>query len=389
MTIDETDPSGQPEPGARVRAPRVFLSYSHADEAVLESLLPYLNTLEDEGLVDIWSDREIKGGEQWRTKIDAALDAATIAVLLISQRFLASRFVCEEELPRILAQQQAGQMTVLPVFVEPSTVRTRSVKVRDAEGKERRIVLSEFQGFGTSGQTLSELALPERQRAFVALHERIRELATGKPIAPEAPPTPPAVEPAPTEPEPSDKERKGFPFGAVVAAVAAIVGIVLGILRWRSLDYSDAVTQFENGSRAGIRALAGHGDKGIRDLVDGLDATGESKPELFPVRTLGIIEVLRDRPAAVEKHRAALEADAARNRRKIESLATTLESDLEKNFDVDPQQAKQLRNLARVAACMNRLLGSDPPDWPELATRVRNLLRELPTCEQGPDRRSG
>lgn len=389
MTIDETDPSGQPEPGARVRAPRVFLSYSHADEAVLESLLPYLNTLEDEGLVDIWSDREIKGGEQWRTKIDAALDAATIAVLLISQRFLASRFVCEEELPRILAQQQAGQMTVLPVFVEPSTVRTRSVKVRDAEGKERRIVLSEFQGFGTPGQTLSELALPERQRAFVALHERIRELATGKPVAPEPPPTPPAVEPAATEPEPSGKERKGFPFGAVIAAVAAIVGIVLGILRWRSLDYSDAVAQFENGSRAGIRALAGHGDKGIQDLVDGLDATGESKPELFPVRTLGIIEVLRDRPAAVEKHRAALQADAARNRRKIESLATTLEADREKNVAVDRQQTEQLRNLARVAACMNRLLGSDPPDWPELAARVRTLLRELPTCEQVPDRRSG
>lgn len=382
MTIDETDPSGQPEPAAGMRAPRVFISYSHDDEEVLEALLPYLDTLRDEGLVDIWSDREIKGGEQWRAKIDAALDAATIAVLLISQRFLASRFVCREELPRILAQQQAGQMTVLPVFVEPSTVNTRSVTFRDAEGNERRIVLSEFQGFGTPGKTLSELEQPERQRAFVALHDRIRELATGEPVVPQPPPTPPR-EPAPAE------KRKGVPFGAVIAALAAIVGIVLGVLRWQSLDYKDALTQFENGSRAGIRALAGHGNKGIRDLVAGLDATGESKPALFPERTLGIIEELRERPKAVEKHRAALEAGAAKNRRKIESLATTIESDLEKNLAVDPQQTEQLGNLARVAVCMNRLLGTDSPEWPELATRVRILLRELPTCEQNPDRRSG
>src|SRR6266446_4400499 len=147
--------------------PSVFLSYSHHDDQVLESLLPYLATLEHDGLVSVWSDRHIKGGEGWYLEIEAALKAASIAVLLISQEFLASPFVRDEELPRILNRQLEGRLTVLPVFVSPSTVVSDSVVILDAGGCERRIVLSEIEGFGTPDKTLSELEPFERQRWFV------------------------------------------------------------------------------------------------------------------------------------------------------------------------------------------------------------------------------
>jgi hypothetical protein len=169
--------------------PHVFLSYSHRDDPVLESLLPFLATLDRERLVAVWSDRQIQGGERWQTEIDAALDAASIAVLLISQEFLASSFVRDEELPRILKRQLEGRLTVLPVFVSPSTVTSDSVVIRDAEGGERRIVLSEFEGFGKPDKTLSELELSALQRVFVALHDRIRALSTGRPDAIDQPPT--------------------------------------------------------------------------------------------------------------------------------------------------------------------------------------------------------
>jgi hypothetical protein len=159
--------------------PRVFVSYSHRDKSVLESLLPYLETLEREKRVTVWSDDRIRGGERWHQEIDAALNSAAVAILLISQEFLASAFVRDEELPRILERQAQGHLTVLPVFVSPSTVRSARIPIRSADGTERHIVLSEFEGFGTPDKTLSEVNVAERQRLFVDLHDRIRALSAG------------------------------------------------------------------------------------------------------------------------------------------------------------------------------------------------------------------
>ena len=140
-------------------------------------MLPFLKTLQPEGLADIWSDQELKGGDRWRDEISAALDEARIAVLLVSQSFLVAPFIRDEELPRILARQTAGALTVLPVFLSPSTVMSDEIVVRDRDARERRIELSEFQGFGSPQETLAELTHVERQRSFVRLHDRIRELA--------------------------------------------------------------------------------------------------------------------------------------------------------------------------------------------------------------------
>ena len=157
--------------------PRVFVSYSHRDSSVLESLLPFLTTLESDRLADIWSDERLRAGDQWRQELDAALDAATIAILLISQQFLASEFVREHELPRILSRQEERKLTVLPVFVSPSTASSSSITFRTADGTERQIVLSDFQGFGTPQRTLREMPRTKQERCFVALSERIRELS--------------------------------------------------------------------------------------------------------------------------------------------------------------------------------------------------------------------
>lgn len=115
--------------------------------------MPYLETLKREGRVAIWIDTGVKEGQRWRDEIEAALESASIAVLLISQEFLASPFVRDEELPRILKRQLEGRLTVLPVFLSPSTVRSASITFRGEHGRERSIVLSEFQGFGTPDKT--------------------------------------------------------------------------------------------------------------------------------------------------------------------------------------------------------------------------------------------
>jgi hypothetical protein len=96
---------------------RVFLSYSHVDERWKERLAGHLQVLGVEGLFEVWDDRRIAAGASWRQEIDAAVDQAQVAVLLISQDFLTSRFVRDVEVPRLLDRRARQGMRIVPVIV--------------------------------------------------------------------------------------------------------------------------------------------------------------------------------------------------------------------------------------------------------------------------------
>ena len=65
-------------------APSVFISYSHKDEEWKDRLVTHLGVLEKEGLLDLWDDRKIEVGDDWRPEIEKAIERADIAILLIS-----------------------------------------------------------------------------------------------------------------------------------------------------------------------------------------------------------------------------------------------------------------------------------------------------------------
>src|SRR5262249_29151659 len=101
-------------------ASRVFVSYSHEDEKWLDRLRIFLKPLVREGQIDLWSDKRITPGSEWKAEIDSALNHAAVAILLISANFLASDFIAEAELPVLLAAAERRGLIVLPVIVGPS-----------------------------------------------------------------------------------------------------------------------------------------------------------------------------------------------------------------------------------------------------------------------------
>jgi hypothetical protein len=102
---------------------KVFISYSHSDNIWLKRVLIHLKHLEKNGLIDLWVDERINAGQNWREEISKALNLAKVAILLISQEFLASDFIVDNELPPILQAAQNDHVKILQLFISPCSIQ--------------------------------------------------------------------------------------------------------------------------------------------------------------------------------------------------------------------------------------------------------------------------
>jgi hypothetical protein len=98
---------------------KIFISYSHHDEAWKDCLIPHFNTLQKHGLLEVWHDRQIEAGAHWFQEIEKAAKSARMAILLISENFFKSPFIMEKEVPWLLERQEKGLVRILPLIVEP------------------------------------------------------------------------------------------------------------------------------------------------------------------------------------------------------------------------------------------------------------------------------
>lgn len=100
---------------------KLFVSYSHKDSIWLEELRPHLKSLALEKDFDtlFWDDTQIKAGSDWMAEIGQALDAAKVAILLISKHFLSSDFITSKELPSLLTAAKQNNTLILPIILSP------------------------------------------------------------------------------------------------------------------------------------------------------------------------------------------------------------------------------------------------------------------------------
>src|SRR5262249_34673008 len=67
----------------------------------------------------LWDDTQIKPGDDWNHEIEQALASARLALLLVSADFLASEFVTDEQLPRLLSAAESRGTRILPIILTP------------------------------------------------------------------------------------------------------------------------------------------------------------------------------------------------------------------------------------------------------------------------------
>ncbi|XXT24223.1 toll/interleukin-1 receptor domain-containing protein [Sorangium sp. So ce429] len=95
----------------------VFCSYSHKDDAFREQLETHLSSLRREGLIRVWTDRQISAGQDWRATIHEQLEAAHLVLLLVSADFIDSGFCFDIELKRVIERHTTREARVIPVIV--------------------------------------------------------------------------------------------------------------------------------------------------------------------------------------------------------------------------------------------------------------------------------
>jgi hypothetical protein len=106
---------------------RIFISYSHKDQPWLDRLLVPLKPMVRDGGLRIWTDRDIPSGSLWEREIKSALDAANVAVLLISPNFMASDFIAKVELPSLLTAAKQKGLTVLWLAVSDTRYKNTGI----------------------------------------------------------------------------------------------------------------------------------------------------------------------------------------------------------------------------------------------------------------------
>ena len=146
----------------RERVPRkgVFISYAHKDDQHwLDTLLSHLSLLQRQHGIEIWTDRNIEVGARWHETIQSELDRAKVAVLLVSPDFLASNYIANDELPKMLQAAESEGMTIFWIPLRPSAYKHSPIAA--------------FQSAHSPARPLSGLSDPDLDQAFVDIGEKL------------------------------------------------------------------------------------------------------------------------------------------------------------------------------------------------------------------------
>lgn len=144
--------------------PTVFMSYSHADEAMRDRLEKHLAMLKREGLIETWHDRRIVPGQPLDPTIMAQIESADVFLFLLSVDFIDSHYCYDVEMTRALERQAAGQADVVPVILHSC--------------EWLQTPLGKFNGVPADGKPIAKASYPED--AYLEVAKAVRRVMAAR-----------------------------------------------------------------------------------------------------------------------------------------------------------------------------------------------------------------
>lgn len=162
---------------------KVFISYAHADnensdpnKRWLDRLLQQLEPLCAQGLINIWSDKEIEMGDDWHDRIQSGLSQAKAAVLLISPAFLASKYIRNSELPVLLKNAKDSGLIIIPIFLRNCLFAETKFKYPDPVKGPQELSLASLQSANPPDKPLNALLEHEQDAILLSVARRLLKL---------------------------------------------------------------------------------------------------------------------------------------------------------------------------------------------------------------------
>lgn len=148
----------------------IFISYSHKDKAWLDKLEERLQPLVPDKEISIWDDTQIRPGGEFEKEIYEAMDSAKVSILLVTESFLDSNFICEHELPRLVRYAKKKKTALFWIAIEKTQYKHTALKdiqsANDPENPLSHLSQDECERILTeiSKKIVSSADTPERKK---------------------------------------------------------------------------------------------------------------------------------------------------------------------------------------------------------------------------------
>jgi hypothetical protein len=237
---------------------QVFVSYSRKDQMWVDEknhpssdLVPWLKKkLANQGM-SLWWDAKLsdRTGDDYRTLIEAKIEGAQVAVVLISDDFFMSSFISSIELPLIKKRVEAGLLRLFPIVVShvdwDQSEYAQWIKSRHIHPSSIKPLIDIFQKPAEWSRVRSEISIALREQVTLAIasqsSSRKVEVESAEPR--QIPRAPTKTLPAPSEPRKKSSSQWVY---ALVAGVGVIAASALILPRyWNAYQANRALAELE------------------------------------------------------------------------------------------------------------------------------------------------
>lgn len=161
----------------------VFITYAHADNSDqdqskcwLKRLMVHLKPFIMRELFSVWHDQQIEAGDNWQQEIQDGLARSGAAVLLVSQNFMASEFITNNELPILLKQASEKGLVVIPIILSASSIDLVKFKYPDPKIGPKEFSLADLQAVNALNKALESLPTWQQEEILLSVAKRLLKI---------------------------------------------------------------------------------------------------------------------------------------------------------------------------------------------------------------------
>ena len=151
-----------------------FICYAHQDNQSedhqkrwLDRFLQIVRPMIRQEELNVWSDKELKIGDAWHSKIQKQLEKAKAIVLFVSPAFLESDYIANNEMPVLLKRANENGVPIFQLIISPCLYEETKFLYPDSENGPNEFRLHEIQAANSPSKTLIEMNEAEQSRVML------------------------------------------------------------------------------------------------------------------------------------------------------------------------------------------------------------------------------